>query len=302
MVQRAQIILSVAACLLVLFGAALEMDAILASLGISSVFSPLSLSDANKVNLAFYLTLSVGSSAMILWSAFENQRRQARRGGIIAFLAVILCFGGLMLPLYFGYPYSTMAFLLMVAGILVTGFLGYTEFKASRIEGKEVKFLTPLDTAIIAVFSAITAVLTGTTGIMLPSPTGGYTHIGDTAIYVAALLFGSKIGGLVGVIGPVAADIFVGYPRWFVTVFAHGAQGFISGLGKGRSLVIQVALLLLAGFVMSSVYFIVNVYIKGFPLAVISYARDFFGQSLVSMVISIVLAKGVERALPSLRR
>ncbi|MGB9623194.1 MAG: hypothetical protein ACPL07_05035, partial [Candidatus Bathyarchaeia archaeon] len=93
-----------------------------------------------------------------------------------------------------------------------------------------------------------------------------------------------------------------GYPRWFVTIIAHGPQGFLSGLGRGRSIVLQVSLLLLSGFIMSSVYFIVNVYIKGFPLAIISFIRDFFGQSLVSMVIAIVLAKGIEKALPNLRR
>jgi uncharacterized membrane protein len=70
---------------------------------------------------------------------------------------------------------------------------------------------------------------------MLPSPTGGYTHIGDTAIYVAALLFEINDGGLVDIIGPAAANLFVGYSRWFVTVLAHGTQGFVAGLGKGRN-------------------------------------------------------------------
>lgn len=88
----------------------------------------------------------------------------------------------------------------------------------------------------------------------------------------------------------------------FKSLPRHSAQGFISGLGKGRSLVLQVVILLLAGFIMSSVYFIVNIYIKGFSIAVIAYMRDFFGQSLVSMIIGIALAKGVESALPNLKR
>ncbi|MEM4728077.1 MAG: ECF transporter S component [Candidatus Bathyarchaeia archaeon] len=174
-----------------------------------------------------------------------------------------------------------------------------------RVKGLEVKggpFITPLEAAFTALFSALTAVLTGTTGIMLPSPTGGYTHIGDTAIYISALLFGVKVGGLVGIIGPVVADLFVGYPRWFVTVLAHGLQGFIAGLGRKRSIILQAAILAAAGFVMSTVYFFVNIFIKGYPVAIISYFRDLFGQSLVSIILGLILSRGVERALPALRK
>lgn len=301
MSRKPLVLLSAVACFSVFFGAIMEMDAILTSLGITNVFSTLFLSDANKVNLALYLTFAAGSSAIILWSAGENYRGQTMRGSVIACLAVISGLGALVLPLLFGYPYSAVGLASTALAALMMGVVAFMGFRVPRIEVKE-RFLTPVDTAVIAVFSALTAVLTGTTGIMLPSPTGGYTHIGDTAIYIAALLFGSRVGGLVGVIGPIAADLLVGYPRWFVTVLAHGAQGFISGLGKGRNTVIQVALLVLAGFIMSSVYFLVNVYIKGFPPAVISYVRDLFGQSLVSIILGLVLTKGAERALPSLRR
>lgn len=302
MSRRTLALFAAVACLSVFFGAIVEMDAILVSLGVTNVFSSLSLSDTQKVNLALYLTFAVGASVIILWSAGENYRGETRKGGIVACLAFIPGLVCLILPSYFGYPYSILGVSATSFGILIMGAVAFTGLRAPRVEVSERRFLTPVDTAVIAVFSAVTAVLTGTTGAMLPSPTGGYTHIGDTAIYLSALLFGSKIGGLVGVIGPVAADLFVGYPRWFVTVLAHGSQGFISGLGKRRNIVVQVALLLLAGFVMSSIYFLINVYIKGFPLAFISFIRDFFGQSLVSIIFSLVLTKGVEKALPNLRR
>lgn len=297
--RKTIIMLLIASCL-VLFGAIIETNIILESLGITSMFSSFSLSDTNKVNLALYLTLAAGSSVLILWSTGENYRRQMIRGSIIACSAVFLSLISLVLPFSFGYPYSWLGFTLTILAVILMGSAAFIGFRVPRIGMKERAFLTPVDIAMIAVFSALTAVLTSTTGIMLPSPTGGYTHIGDTAIYIASLLFGSRVGGLVGIIGPVAADLFVGYPRWFVTVLAHGAQGFISGLGKGRNTILQAALLLFAGFIMSSVYFLVNVYIKGLPIAVISYVRDLFGQSLISIIISLILAKGVEKALPNL--
>jgi hypothetical protein len=70
--------------------------------------------------------------------------------------------------------------------------VAYMGFKVPSVEAE--RMLTPLEIAIVAIFSALTAVLTSMTGAIFPSPTGGYTHIGDTAINVAALLFGVKVG------------------------------------------------------------------------------------------------------------
>ena len=94
----------------------------------------------------------------------------------------------------------------------------------------------------------------------------------------------------------------VGYPRWFVTVLAHGAQGFIAGLGKGRNSIVQVMIFAFSGIVMATTYFFVNVFIKGYPLAIISYGRDLFGQVLVSLILCMIVVKGVEKALPSILR
>lgn len=147
--------------------------------------------------------------------------------------------------------------------------------------------------AIVAVFSALTAALTAT--LRVPSPTGGYTHIGDTVIYLAALLFGSRVGALVGAIGPTLADVLTGYPRWYVTVVAHGLQGYIAGMGKGKKLKTQVALMVASGLVMSFTYFVVNVYVKGFAPALTSLARDVFGQSVISIILASLLVKPLER-------
>ena len=64
----------------------------------------------------------------------------------------------------------------------------------------------------MAMFSALTAVTTAFTGQFFPSPTGGYTHVGDAVIFIASLMLGPKLGALVGAVGAVAADFYVGYP------------------------------------------------------------------------------------------
>ena len=299
--HQTSFLISLVAGVLVLAGGVLQVISMLSYVGVNSVFSALSLADSDKVNFALYLTFPGACLSIVLWAGAEAFRGHARRGGMIASLAVISGIVTLLLPFVLGYPSSSIGFAVTaLATVLMVG-VAYMGFKAPRVEA-EMMLLTPMEIAIVAIFSALTAVLTSMTGAIFPSPTGGYTHIGDTAINVAALLFGVKVGGLVGIIGPMAADLLVGYPRWFVTVLAHGTQGFVAGLGKGRNTVIQAILLVVSGFIMATTYFFVNIFIKGYPVAIISYVRDLFGQALVSIILGLILTKAAERALPSLLR
>ncbi len=294
--------LGMASALLMLSGAILQAGLILSFLGVESLLSSISLSDPDRVKVALYLTLPSFFSAVMAWAGAEALRGYLRRGAFIASLSALLSLFILPLPYLLGYPLSIPSLGVEVAALIIASSFALLSL---RVKGRKVEggpFMTPMEAAFTALFSALTAVLTGTTGIMLPSPTGGYTHIGDTAIYVSALLLGVKVGGLVGIIGPVVADLFVGYPRWFVTLLAHGLQGFIAGLGRRRGLLLQAAILAAAGFTMSTVYFFVNIFIKGYPVAVVSYLRDLFGQSLVSIILGLILTRGVERALPIVRK
>lgn len=299
-IRQNVMLLALSAGLVELIGAVVQATEILKSLGIDSVFQSVSLESADKVNFALYLTFAGASLVIAAWSGGTIFNGRPRLGGLIAGAGVLTGLVVVVLPFIMGYPSSAVG---LAATVIAAALMGGVAFMSSRVpgaEGVEGLLISPRDIAVVAVFSALTAVLTGTTGLMLPSPTGGYTHIGDTVIYVAALLFGCKVGGLVGVIGPVVADLLVGYPRWFVTVLAHGSQGFIAGMGRKKSTVVQVVLLAVSGLVMATTYFFVNVFIKGYPLAVASYVRDLFGQALVSLILGLILAKGAEKALPTL--
>ena len=299
-IRQNVMLLALSASLVELIGAVVQATEILKSLGIDGVFQSVSLESADKVNFALYLTFAGASLVIAVWSGGTIFNGRPRLGGLIAGAGVLSGLVVVVLPFIMGYPSSAVG---LAATVIAAALMGGVAFMSSRVpgaDGVEGLLMSPMDIAVVAVFSALTAVLTGTTGMMLPSPTGGYTHIGDTVIYVAALLFGCKVGGLVGVIGPVVADLLVGYPRWFVTVLAHGSQGFIAGLGRKKSTVVQVVLLAVSGLVMATTYFFVNVFIKGYPIAVASFLRDLFGQALVSLILGLVLAKGAEKALPTL--
>ena len=164
-------------------------------------------------------------------------------------------------------------------------------------EGKKIN--VTIELALIAVLSAVYAV--AILFIIVPSPTGGYTHIGDFVVFVSALLFGYRVGGFVGIIGSVAVDIFTGYPRWFVSIPAHFLEGFFPGLTKKKPFLIQVIGCVTGGFLMATTYFLVNIYVKGIALAVVSYARDLFVQAGVSTVLALIVVKAVKKALPKLQ-
>ena len=299
---RSLFLVSALAGAVFVIGGSIQAESVLESVGVADVFSAVSLPDADKVNLALYLTLVASSSALVVWAGADTMRGHARRGRLASSVAVVAGLGSLVAPVTFSYPLSALGIGVTLLGLAGTGLVLFMSAKTQDIEADIRPLLDSREIALVAVFSALTAILTGMTGLMLPTPTGGYTHIGDTAIYVAALLFGVKVGGMVGIIGPVAADLLVGYPRWFVTVLAHGSQGLIAGMGKGRGMVAQVALLAFSGLVMSTVYFFVNIFLKGVPIALVSYARDLFGQSLVSIILGLILTKAVEKTLPSIMK
>jgi len=53
---------------------------------------------------------------------------------------------------------------------------------------------------------------------------------------------------------------------------------------------------------MATTYFYVNIFIKGYPVAVISYMRDLFGQAGISIVLGIIVTRFVQKAFPKLKR
>lgn len=52
---------------------------------------------------------------------------------------------------------------------------------------------------------------------------------------------------------------------------------------------------------MATTYFVVNVFIKSYPAALISYVRDLFVQAGISIVVGLIVVKAVRGAVPQLR-
>lgn len=296
--------LALVAGIILLATASIQVTSMLAELGFNDIFSEIKglISDSATVQLSLYLTFPMLAVTFIVWGGFLIWRGLTKRGGIVSIGGMIFSLVALPLPRSFGFGIRPESLVGTALTIVFAGIQSIIGFTIPQIKVKRAPFLSSVEVATVAVFSALTAMVTALIGGLVPSPTGGYTHIGDAVIFMAALLFGYKVGALAGVIGSVVADFYLGYPRWYVTIPAHGLEGALPGFAKGKHIAIQVLLCALGGFIMATVYFYVNLFIKGFPIAIISYARDLFGQAGVSMVLAIVLTKIVQRALPQLRR
>jgi len=78
-------------------------------------------------------------------------------------------------------------------------------------------------------FTAVVCVATVILKIDIPA-THGFFNVGDSMVYVTALLFGPIIGGIAGGLGSSLADILLGAP-WYApgTLVIKGVEGLIVG-------------------------------------------------------------------------
>jgi uncharacterized membrane protein len=283
------------AMVLIGIGATYGAASILKSLGFGNIFDSIKISDPMKVFMSLYLTAAVIGIGFSGSALFMASRGRTKYAGLLGVAASASAIGTVLVGPIFSVAVDLISAVILFTGASLSMLGGILGFMTPSKPSKE-PFLSTMEITNSAVLSALTAILTGLA--FVPSPTGGFTHIGDTIIFIASLLFGSKVGALTGVVGCIAADLWVGYPRWFVSIPAHGLEGLIAGLGKRRSVPIQLVVCVLGGIVMASVYFYVNIFIKGWALAILSYGRDLFLQAGISIGLAIVLTRTLQRLLP----
>ncbi|XHH07513.1 MAG: ECF transporter S component [Candidatus Bathyarchaeia archaeon] len=161
--------------------------------------------------------------------------------------------------------------------------------------------------AAAATFAALVAVATLTFVIPIPA-TSGYFNLGDTIIYIAALLFGPFVGLIAGA-GASIADILVA-PQFALGTFTIKAiEGFLVGYltkqfnKKIKSLTVSATLaILIAGFEMVTGYFLYEIFVLGYPTA-LAFAEVPFNviQMLVGLIIAIPVMHAVLKVFPQLK-
>lgn len=85
------------------------------------------------------------------------------------------------------------------------------------------------DLSIVAMFTGVVCVATVILKIDIPA-THGFFNVGDSMVYVTALLFGPIIGGIAGGLGSSLADVLLGFPFYAPGTFVvKGVEGLIVG-------------------------------------------------------------------------
>jgi uncharacterized membrane protein len=154
------------------------------------------------------------------------------------------------------------------------------EFKISEAGARLISYL--------ALFTAFIAV---GTYLHIPGPSSSYFNLGEVAIYIVALTFGGKAGGITGAIGSSLMDVLLGYSIWAPFTFViKGLEGWVVGkISKEGSWVHNILAIVAGGNIMVIGYAIT----KGFLIswaAVLPEVGIDYAQMLIGGAIAIPIA------------
>jgi uncharacterized membrane protein len=151
--------------------------------------------------------------------------------------------------------------------------------------------LTTAFAALVAVTSMI---------IRFPIPkTTGYFNIGDAMIFVAALVFGPRVGGFAGGIGSAIADLIVHPLLVPYTLVIKGIEGWLVGKLSRRTFRSDYVACVLGGGEMVLGYFVVEVLLFGFGGGLEDLPFNLF-QVVAGIAVGPATALLLRRRLPSL--
>lgn len=92
------------------------------------------------------------------------------------------------------------------------------------------KTFSPFTVAVAAVFTAFVCVATMLFSIYVPS-TEGFFNIGESMVFLSALLFGPFVGAFAGGVGSSLADLLLGYPHYApATLVIKAREGYVVGV------------------------------------------------------------------------
>ena len=173
------------------------------------------------------------------------------------------------------------------------------------MERNPVKIALKLATA--AIFTAIVCVATLVFTVSIPA-TSGYFNLGETTIYIAALLFGPFVGAFAGGVGAAIADMLVAPQFALGTLVIKGSEGIIVGflnkIGRKTSKpdLGSIISMIVGGTEMVLGYFIYEQLVLSYPMATALVEIPFnIVQMLVGLIVAVIVVKIILFALPQLK-
>ena len=161
--------------------------------------------------------------------------------------------------------------------------------------------------ATAAIFAALVAASTLLFVIPIPA-TSGYFNLGETLIYVAALLFGPLVGVIAGA-GATIADVLVALQYAPGTFTVKAIEGFLVGFlykkisRKTKSITLSASIaIVIGGFEMVLGYFLYETLVLGYPFALAAVEVPFnIVQMLVGLIVAVPVMHAILRVFPQLK-
>ena len=135
----------------------------------------------------------------------------------------------------------------------------------------------------------------------VPIGPGGYIHLGDAAVYVAAFLFGPVVGVFAAAVGTAFSDLAAGYGVFAPGTFViHGLQGLVAALIAWRRGSREMVVAAIAGGVIVVVGYLLYQWLilrEGLGVAAAAIGPNTF-QVVAGAIIGIALTLAIRRAYP----
>ena len=172
------------------------------------------------------------------------------------------------------------------------------------------KFGVTVKLTLAAIFAALVFIVTSQIPPIPIPATSGYFNVGETVIYVAALLFGASVGALSGGIGAMLADVYLGFGVFAPgTLVIKGIEGAIVGFLnlKLKKYIQNVTLcaiisVIVGGSEMVAGYFLYEQLALGLSFSVVLAEAPFNAvQMLVGIIIALPIMHAVLRVFPQLK-
>lgn len=159
------------------------------------------------------------------------------------------------------------------------------------------------DLIVCSLLTALVFIATRFMNIRLPiSVNGGLIHLGNTILFMSAIVFGKKKGAIAGAFGMALFDILSGWILWApFTFIIRGAMGYITGhiayLGNknGNNVVYNFIGILAASIFMIAGYYLTEVILYGNLTAPITSIPGNVIQLVVGAVVAIPLSAALKR-------
>ena len=146
-----------------------------------------------------------------------------------------------------------------------------------------------------AIFAAAIAVTTAYI-LHIPLPTGGYVHLGDALIYLAACLLPAPWAMAAGAVGAGLADLLTA-PMWVLPTLIVKALVCLPFTSKSQRVLCgrNIAAIFISGPLSPSLYGVANVIFTGTAAAFLPQFLGTLVQAVGSGLVFAVLAYGVDR-------